>query len=322
MKTENTTVNLTTFADVLRTYERYATDPNADPNAYANALQDLATAVTYSVLKKCINVSQNPLLVQMRQDLAKDLYNLDCIDYTNKNAYEIRYNADGERYTAIIDKDLHKALQTLTNQTLGNGMDLLHDAIVCILAETTKAKERNNGTLPPLFMEQVYSIRRLKQKVWIKTNESVNGWETATTTAIQETYKAVRRAIDQNRALQVDPTNGYTYIDDIATDPESGADEIIYRRFGKYADIGGTVTDINGKETAYTTDRQTVQDIDRIIERLNLTARESKILQLRLSGYGYKAIATYMGISVDNAKRCGHRLQEKAVAIGFTPCTK
>lgn len=318
MNTTNENKTATAFTDVLRTYEKHATE-QTDPTAYANALTDLATAVAYSVLKKCINVSQNPTLIQTRQDLTRDLHNLDRIAYANEHAYETRYNADGDPYTAIIDKDLHKAFSTLCGQTIGDGLDLVNDAIIAILAETEKARERNGGTLPVGFMEKQYNIRRLNRKVWIKTAESVNGWETATTTAIQEIYKAVRRAIDQSRAVQTDPRNGYTYIADLSTDPESGIDEVIYRRFGKYADIGGAVTDCNGKETAYTADEQTAHDFDTLIESMNLTAKQAKVLALRQSGYGYKAIATYLGVTQRAVAKTVEAIQVKAIAIGLTP---
>lgn len=316
--TENKTATATAFADVLRTYEKHAAE-QTDPTAYANALTDLATAVAYSVLKKCITVSQNPTLIQTRQDLARDLHNLDRIAYANENAYETRYNADGERYTAIIDKDLHNALSTLCGQTFGDGLDLVNDAICAILAETEKAKNRNGGTFPPAFMEQPYTTRRLNRKVWIKTSESVNGWETTTTTAIQEIYKAVRRAIDQSRAVQTDPRNGYTYLADISTDPESGIGETIYRRFGKYADIGGVVTDYNGKEIAYTADEQTARDLDTLVDSMNLTAKQAKILTLRQSGYGYLAIARYLGVSQNAVVKAVKAIRVKAAAIGLTP---
>lgn len=316
--TKKTTASTTTFADVLRTYEKHATT-QTDPTAYADALTDLATAVAYSVLKKCINVSHNPTLIQTRRDLARDLHNLDRIAYANENAYETQYNADGDPYTAIIDKDLHHALSTLCGQTFGDGLDLVNDAICAILAETEKAKNRNGGTLPPAFMEQPYTIRRLNRKVWIKTSESANGWETTTTTAIQEIYKAVRRAIDQSRAVQTDPRNGYTYLADISTDPESGIGETIYRRFGKYADIGGVVTDYNGKEIAYTADEQTTADYTDIIEKLNLTARQAHVIELRMRGYGFRAIGTYLGIDFRNVERTARQVQSKCEKIGFTP---
>lgn len=310
------TTTTTTFADVLRKYEQYAieqTDPTAKP------LTDLATAVTYSVLKKCIDVSSNPTLMQTRRDLAKDLNNLDRITYANEKAYTTAYNADGDPYTETTDKDLHKALTKLCADTLGDGIDLVNDAVVCILEQTDKARDRNSGTLPTNFMEQPFEVRRLNRKVWIKTEDSINGWETTTTTAIQEVYKAVRRAIDNSRTVSTDPKNGYTYLEDIATDPDSGTDETIYRRFGKYADIGGEVTDFNGKATAYTADEQTAIDMDTLIEKLNLTAKQTKVLSLRQSGYGYKAIATYLGVTQRAIAKTVKAIQTKAIEVGMTP---
>lgn len=315
--TDNQNQNQNNFATLLRNYERYATNPNADPTA--KPLTDLATAVTYAVLKKCINASQNPTLIQIRKELARDIQYLFNIDYASSHATETQYNDTGDLITFISDKDRYNALNTLTGETLGDGIDLVHDAVVCILEETRKTKDRNGGRLPSAFMETAYNIRSLKRKVWIKANDSINGWETVDTTAIQETYKAVRRAVDQSRAVQTDPRNGYTYLADISTDPDSGTDETIYRRFGKYADIGGAVTDINGKETAYTTDTQTAHDTDTIIGSLNLTAKQAKVLQLRQSGYGYKAIATYLGITQRAVAKTVKAIQDRAINIGLTP---
>lgn len=312
-----TTANNNAFSDLLRTYETATRNHNGNANAekaYTTALTDLATAVVYSVLKKCITVSQNPILIQTRQDLARDLHNLDRIAYANAHAYETQYNADGDLITVTKDKDLHTALTALCGECFGDGLDLMHTAVATILTETEKATD-----LTANFMEVPYNVRRLSRKVWIKTSESVNGWETTTTTAIQETYKAVRRAIDQSRAVQTDPRNGYTYLADISTDPRSGIDETIYRRFGKYADIGGTVTDINGKETAYTADEQTAIDLDTLIESMNLTAKQAKVLQLRQGGYGYKAIATYLGVTQRAVAKTVGAIQTKALAIGLTP---
>ena len=162
-------------------------------------------------------------------------------------------------------------------------------------------------------------MRILNRKVWIKTAYSVNGWETVETTPIQEIYKAVRRAIEQSRATQADPRNGYTYLADLATDPDSDTTETIYRRLPKYADLGGYATDFNGACTFYTADPETVNDYDNILERLNLTAKQAKVLALRQSGYGYKAIATYLGVTQRAVAKTVKAIQVKAVEIGLTP---
>ena len=317
-----TTTSTNTFADLLRTYEQQATarTPQTE-KAYTKALTDLATATAFSVLKKCIETSQNQTLIQVKRDLAKDTALLQNIEYAQNNAYEYRYNKDGERVLHIKDKDLHKALEKLCAETMGEGIDLMHEAVISIMTETEKAKDRNNGTLPQNFMEQRYTIRRLKRKVWIKVEQSADGWETVETSAIQETYKAVRRAVEQSRAVQTDAKNGYTYLSELARDEESGTEETIYRRLPKYADMGGAVCDFNGKETAYTADRQTVQDIDRLVESLNLSKQQAEILKLRMSGYGYKAIATYFGVKGANIQTQLKRIQEKALAIGLKPAT-
>lgn len=317
-----TTTNANPFVELLRQYEQQATTRTPQTEkAYTTALLNLATATAYSVLKKCIDVSQNKALIQVKRDIAKDTALLRNIEYAQANAYEYRYNKDGERVLVVKDKELHHALTKLCAETFGEGIDLVHDAVITIMTETDKAKERNNGTLPQNFMEQPYQVRRLKRKVCIKVEESVNGWETVTTTAIQETYKAVRRAVEQSRAVRTDAKNGYTYLSDLAKDEESGTEETIYRRLPKYADMGGVVCDFNGKETAYTADEQTANDMDTLVASLNLSKQQADILKLRLSGYGYKAIATYFGVRPDSITKQIKRIREKAVAVGLKPAT-
>ena len=315
-----TNAKTTTFADLLREYEQQATTrtPKTE-KAYTTALLNLATATAYSVLKKCIDVSQNKALIQVKRDIAKDTALLRNIEYAQENAYEYKYNKDGDRVLTIKDKDLHKALSDLCSQTLGEGIDIVDDAVISIMQETENARERNSGTLAENFMETKYTIRRLKRKVWIKVEESANGWETVETTPIQETYKAVRRAIESSRTVQ--SNSEYLYLQDLARDEESGTEETIYRRLPKYADIGGTVCDFNGKETAYTADEQTVQDMDTLVASLNLSKQQADILKLRLSGYGYKAIATYFGVRTDSITKQIKRIRDKAVAVGLQPAT-
>lgn len=311
-KMTTTTDKKTTFADLLRRYEQQARTPHTD--AYTTALTDLATAIAYSVLKKCIATSQNKALLDVRRSIARDTAMLDNINYASANAYTMEYTADGDTEQKTVDRDLADALAKLTRQSLGGGLDLVNDAIVAILAETKKSTDASDG-----WLERPYTVRRLKRKVWIKVEDSADGWETVDTTPIRETYQAVRRAINASRAMQTDPRNGYTYLADIATDEESGAEDVVYRRLPKYADLGGHVVDANGKETAYTGDEQTVADMDDIVARLDLTARQTKVLQLRLCGYGKKAIATYLGISASSVATLLRRIRDRATEIGLVP---
>lgn len=316
-KTTNAKIDTPNTFETLLTTLATETDHPTTPDTYTKALTDLAAAVAYSVLKKCIDVSQNKALIQVRQSIAHDRNALDRIAYANAHAYTTTYNADGERVQKVNDPDSAKALTALCAECFGDGLDLVNDAVCAILTECKKQRDREPNA--PTDLERPYTVRRLNRKVWIKTADSVNGWETIETTPIQEVCKAVRRAIEQSRATQADPRNGYTYLADLATDPDSDTTETIYRRLPKYADLGGYATDFNGACTFYTADPETVNDYDSIIERLNLTAKQAKILSLRQSGYGYKAIATYLGVTQRAVAKTVKAIQVKAIEIGLTP---
>ena len=112
-------------------------------------------------------------------------------------------------------------------------MDLVHTASATLINQT-----KQHGNIVE-FMESPYKERRLKKKVWIKKADSVNGWETVETTPIQEVYKSVRREIENSRAMSTDARNGYTYLEEIAQDGETGEKTQVYKRLIKYADLGG-----------------------------------------------------------------------------------
>lgn len=329
MKDINTTTKTdehNAFSELLRNYEKQARQRTPQTESdYTQALTDLATACTYSVLKKLCNVggtvtetTKNPTdtaktIRTLRQSIARDTNNIKRIEYATSKATALEHNKDGELVTVIKDKDLHNALTQLCSETLSDGIDLINTAIVTILKETEKTSD-----LTADFMETPYTVRRLKRKVYIKQVDSVGGYETVTTTAIQEVYKAIRRDIENNRSMQV-ASNKYTYLESIATDTETDTQDVIYRRLPKYSGLAYEMTDYNGKITAITADTETVNDTDSIIEKLNLTTKQAKVLQLRQSGYGYKAIATYLGVTQRAVAKTVQAIQTKALAIGLTP---
>lgn len=208
----NTTAKENTFATLLATYASEHTDTTTE--TYATALTDLATAVAYSVLKKCINTSYNKALVQVRQELTRDRNAIANTTYCNEHATALTYNEDGDLTVKTLDKDLKKALTDLACTAWGDGLDLVNTAIVAILEETEKQVARGET----VDLEKPYTVRRLSKKVWIKSADSVNGWETVETTPIREIYKAVRRYINETAAMSTDPRNGYCYIEDLAKD--------------------------------------------------------------------------------------------------------
>lgn len=316
MKTKNTT-NTTdrqaTFSALLERYASASMDTTTDE--YTTALTDLATAVAYSVLKKCINTGYNETLVEVRHDLTRDKQKLTNITHCSEHSTRLIYNEDGDLTQETINSDCKKALEDLARQTLGDGLDLVNDAILAIMQET--ARQTKNGET--VNLERPYIVRRLKKKVYIKNSDTVNGWETVETTPIREIYKAVRRSINTSRAMATDPRNGYSYIESMTTDPETGETETVYRRLTKYANLGGYACDFNGACTLYSVDAETVRDTDTLIESMNLTKKQAQVLALCQSGYGYKAIATYLGVTQRAVAKTVEAIQKKAIAIGLKP---
>ena len=137
--------------------------------------------------------------------------------------------------------------------TLSDGIDLVQTAALAILEQA--AEHANSES----WLDSKYTVRRLSRRVYIRSDESA-AYRDDETTPIQEVYRAVRQAVQNSRAVQTDPRNGYSYIEDMTAD---GLDAIYYR-MGKYTDLGGY--DCNGN---YTTDRQAAADYETLVASLN-----------------------------------------------------
>lgn len=317
------------FAKLLRAYE-HATATGADTAA---PLYALATACAMSVLKKVIdpqrqtatdretvsNSGLSPALVAIRRGILADLDTLEKLTAAHNAAYSLQYNAAGDLVQVVVDKAAEKAAAALQSETLSDGLDLVNAAAVAILEQTAE-----HATAAPGWMEQPYTLRRLSCRVLVRADDAAK-WESVETSPIREVYRAIRREVQNSRAMQTDPRNGYSYIEDTAADPDSTATETIYRRLHKWADLGGYTQsghyDAHGNASRgglYTADAQTAADYAATLAALNLTERQATIVKLRMSGYGYEAIATYLGISKGNVCTILARLRTKCEKIGFT----
>lgn len=317
---KTTTTETRNFTDLLRQYEKeYNNDKTSV--AFSNVLDELATAVAYSVIKKCLdpqrkgrkdgqvsNSGCNTQLDEVKRSIYRDKNTLANIDYSCTQAFTTVYNEDGDRQTKTKDSDYRYAYNKLSQQTLGDGLDLVHVAMVALLDESEKADRTREN-----FLENTYEVRRLKKKVWIKSADSVNGWETVETSPIREVYKAVRREVANSRSLNIDPSNGYLYLEDLATDEENSEETTIYRRLSKFSDLAGNVTDYNGAVTFETVDSASVDKYENMVDALELTARQAKVLELRMGGYGCVAIGTYLGVKEESVMSVLKTIQKKAI---------
>ena len=318
-KTEATTIvasqtaPVNTFEHAKRAFE--AAYASGD---YAEQLTILAKAIAASVINKVTDPQRkaaktadkvsdsglNPALVAMKRGLHADNALLALTAYNADHATRIAWTEDGDVVTETADKDALTNVNRLCRETLSDAIDLQQTAVVALLEQATDHANAGEN-----WLDVPYTVRRLSRKVYIQASDSAS-YADVETTPIQEVYRAVRRQIADSRAVQTDPRNGYTYVE-LPT-----ADEVdtIYYRSGRYADIGG-YDSINN----YTADFQTVTDIESIIDRLNLVDRQITVLNLRVRGYGKKAIATYTGIDPANVKRTLKQIQTKCKNVGFTP---
>lgn len=313
------------FAILLANYEAAL----ANDEDFTEALYELSQAAAASVVKKCIdpqrksatlreevsNNGHNPALSAVRRGIMADMALLKNTAEAHAAATNWKFNDNGDIVTEVVNQAAEKAAAALQGETLTDGIDLVHAAALAIL-EMSEAHAAALG-----WMESPYTARRISRRVYVKMEDSAK-WEEEETSPIREVYRCIRREVQNSRAMQTDPRNGYTYIEDVTVDPDSTAVETIYRRLGKYADLGGYTCDMNGKpkfDGTYTADMQSVMDYNDIMERLNLTERQATIVNLRMRGYGFKAIGTYLGIDHSNVVRCMRQVQKKCEKIGFTP---
>lgn len=312
------------FAEMLRAYE-LAYLAGGD---YTAELLNLATATAQSVLKKCVdpqrksapdresvsNSGLSPALVSVKKGIVADIGTQDKPGYlanlreTADKSHAWKYTEDGDYVQYIADPDAEKAWTELSRETLSDGMDIVNTAVVAILEQSADHSAVGVG-----FMETAYTLRRLSRRVIIKAEDGAK-WEDVETSPIREVYRTIRREVQNSRAVQADPRNGYLYIEDMTADPESTATETIYRRLQKWADLGGYTHD-----GQYTADPQTLMDYNAVVEQLNLTDRQARIVALRMSGYGKKAIATYLGVTQHAVADCIKKVRAKCEKIGFTP---
>lgn len=329
-KTENT-------FDTLKRQTEIAMDMGGD--IAARAMVELGKAYAGIAVNKCADPQRktavdrdtvsdngmNPALLQLRREVFADVAALDNLRDAMNAALATRYNDNGDMVTEIVDRDAWERADVLSRDRLGDGMDLVQDAILELLEQ--QAAGRDVGGAGWLDME--YTVRKLDKRVLIREDESA-AYHDAETTPAQAIFQTVRRSIADSRAMQTDPRNGYTYLEELAAD---GLDTV-YRRIGKYSDLcgyahNGQISDMAGAPAGWyggdglaTADRQTVGDMAKLLECLNLTDRQAQILKYRMQGMGYKAIASRLGISQGNVWNCVSRIRERAREIGLIPGEK
>lgn len=266
----------------------------------------LASQCVNATLNKIYSASGNYKIELIRRQFWHDLLAQKDMQHLDNNAYSYEYNKDGE-LVFVENTQLSKQASEILSISFGNGMDLLNVAIMTILEQEQEH--------PDLL--ETYKIKTLDKRVVIRENDSAK-WVEKDTSALHEVFLAIRREVEVHQSTK--GTDKYIYLDELVED-EEGNSEVAYRRLHSnniYATLDGVV-----KNSTYATvDTKTVNDIDKVIKNLNLSAREMQILKLRIKGYGNKAISSYLGISESTTKSTIKQIRNKAIAKGYTINTK
>lgn len=326
--TMNTTSRMTAL---LREYEKQANpETRTSDTEYAAALQNLARACTYSVLKKLCNVGGTvqpgqsttdsaDIPRQLRREMTKDFKALDNMRNANNTASHIVYDSNGNAINEITDKQAANAVNELIHDTLSDGIDLVQTAICAILDETNKQADRPDGLSAAAWLETPQEVRRLTKKVYIVGGKSPE-WETVERAPIQNIFIAIRQEVASNRAVQV-ASHKYTYIADLLTDTDNNTEETIYKRLPAYSQLATWEMDYNGGKTVITAGHDALDAMELlevIAERCKMSAQQVAIIKYRLSGYGRRAIANTLGVKPNNIQTQLYRIQSKLTAIGIT----
>lgn len=159
-KHQTATTTTTAFETLMINFcNEYRKDRNS--TTFTEVATDLATAIAYSVIRKCLdpqaksgktsNSGCNPQLEEVKRSIYRDTNTLKNIDYSCEKAFTTVYNEDGDRQTKTLDSEYRYAYNKLTQQTLGDGLDLVNTAIVSLLDECSKV-----DTTTENFLETVY----------------------------------------------------------------------------------------------------------------------------------------------------------------------
>jgi predicted transcriptional regulator len=246
------------------------------------AIQTLAKVIALSTLKTCLDPRKRSAHIDS-----------DKVDSVGSDKYLTKVKNDGYR----LDTSKKDASDTMPELA-----DLVSVATVAVLENLNKY-----GNLTATVKYQK------PQRQIVYGNGNIKMIE-AEAVPIQLVYRAVRKYISGMKNGGSLGADGYSYIAITDTDTDTGIDTVIYRRLGKYADIGGYTS-----EGLYTVSEEDVTRIDGIISRLDLTREQKRILSLRQGGYSFGAIADILGVTQEAVKKAIKRIRCKAVKIGFEP---
>lgn len=321
-------------------YQRRVTTGEITKNhkGYTDSLYNLATVIVATVLKKIYQASGNENIRRLKNQNF-DKRTLDNIKYAVENSTKTTFNKNGSQVVEIIDVDLYNSIKELIKNGISDNMELIHNCI-CNLLEyvngLTAAEimtddvffsddSENCNVYPPVnFLTKLITVEHISNKVYITNfltvNEDSNKHKVKvnieTTSKLQDLYRLVRKDVrEHDENLEVD--KNYIFVDKLDEDGN-----LVYENMLNYNCFDFSLNDNYSREKEYV--KTEYDRFCEIVTELKLTDMQKVVLSYRLKDggiYGYKAIATATGYSVDTVKSCLKYIRRKAVNANIVPAT-
>lgn len=216
--------------------------------------------------------------------------------------------AEKKAESVSVLKQLEKwEKDVITCNFSGEGMDFVNVAIVAFLNEERKAYERNVNTCI-FWTQKEYIEFDIDKRVIIQRDESAKKRE-FTRIPAKVVYQKLREYIVSNRGIRIDEK--HVFIEEIVQ--SEGKEEQLFHRLK------------NGMQFAYYDFAEKHENTCNLLHASiviqsfldTLTVNETKLLDLKLCGNGYKAIASYTGKKADTVKKCFQSIRKKAEKSGL-----
>ena len=287
------------------------------PEQQGRILQDLARAVVFSVLKHRIKATADPYIIKTKNDFISEIHRLNAIDNITDTNLEVSIDNKGNYVMEVVDKSLDADLARIMKGYSDTGADLQQEAALALWEAGVQAKKRpSTKHLRSGWIDEPIKTKEPRKEIYTDSEifkDNFKDFKIVELSPIRRVFRKVGGYLDKNRNKQA-LTSGYSYLEYRIKNlnEEEGIDYIIYRRFGKYADIGGYTTAENGKPF-YTVDQNTAENMEEIIAGLRLTPRQGTVLDMLLSGRGYRDISAALRCSWKNIYTIRAAIQKKYI---------
>lgn len=288
---------------------------NAPLAMVAWALSKIASAVEKAQPKASQSAADTMLHIQAAMPA---IDNISKVDRKAAHKAYKRCIEDASKLAKDIYRECKKATDTLLDRSIEDGSDLVQAAALEILEQAAMHADESN------WMDKDIQVERKKKHV-VRYGEKP---ETVCEDSrpIRQVFRAIRRNVQNTRAVAFDPACKYIYIQDIESEYGMPADTVFYR-MDAFSDIGGYTVNhasIPGAPAAMgnsfnelaSGDMETIDDMYRRLNSLDIGKKDRELVHRRLQGLSLNDIAIARGVSRQAIQNAARRIRNKWIESG------